>query len=37
MTVSGPIERLTRSPGKLHAAAVAAAAAALSRALSPAG
>jgi DNA-binding IclR family transcriptional regulator len=37
MTVSGPIERLSRSPGKLHAAAVAAAAAALTRALSPAG
>jgi DNA-binding IclR family transcriptional regulator len=37
ITVSGPIERLTRSPGKLHAAAVTAAAAALSRALSPTG
>jgi DNA-binding IclR family transcriptional regulator len=35
ISVSGPIERLTRAPGKLHAQAVCAAAAALSRALSP--
>jgi hypothetical protein len=34
--VSGPIERLTRTPGKLHAQAVVAAGAALSRALAPA-
>ena len=33
ISVSGPIERLTRAPGKLHAQAVCAAAAALSRAL----
>jgi DNA-binding IclR family transcriptional regulator len=30
VSVSGPIERLTRSPGRLHAAAVVAAAAELS-------
>jgi DNA-binding IclR family transcriptional regulator len=35
ISVSGPIERLTRTPGKLHAQAVCAAAAALSRALVP--
>ena len=33
VSVSGPIERLTRSPGRLHAEAVVAAAAELSRAL----
>ena len=33
VSVSGPLERLTRSPGRLHADAVAAAAAELSRAL----
>jgi DNA-binding IclR family transcriptional regulator len=37
VTVSGPVERLTRSPGKVHAPAVTAAAATLSRALSPIG
>jgi DNA-binding IclR family transcriptional regulator len=36
ISVSGPIERLTRTPGKLHAQAVIAAGAALSRALAPA-
>ena len=35
ISVSGPIERLTRTPGKLHAQAVVAAGAALSRALAP--
>jgi DNA-binding IclR family transcriptional regulator len=33
VSVSGPIERLTRSPGRLHAAAVLAAADELSRAV----
>jgi DNA-binding IclR family transcriptional regulator len=33
ISISGPIERLTRTPGRLHAAAVVAAAEALSRAL----
>ncbi len=33
VSVSGPLERLTRSPGRLHAAAVVAAAGALSRAI----
>lgn len=37
ISVSGPIERLTRTPGRLHASAVVAAAATLSRALSPGG
>ncbi|MFL6138054.1 MAG: IclR family transcriptional regulator [Frankiaceae bacterium] len=37
VTVSGPVERLTRAPGKVHAPAVTAAAATLSRALSPIG
>ncbi|MDQ1680235.1 MAG: hypothetical protein QOI42_1094 [Frankiaceae bacterium] len=36
VSVSGPIERLTRTPGRLHATAVVGAAAALSRALAPA-
>jgi hypothetical protein len=31
VSVSGPLERLTRSPGRLHAAAVVAAAAELTR------
>jgi DNA-binding IclR family transcriptional regulator len=31
VSVSGPLERLTRSPGRLHAEAVLAAAAELSR------
>jgi DNA-binding IclR family transcriptional regulator len=35
VSVSGPLERLTRSPGKLHASAVVAAAAELSRPLVP--
>ena len=34
VSVSGPIERLTRAPGRLHSGAVVAAAAALSRTLS---
>jgi DNA-binding IclR family transcriptional regulator len=37
ISVSGPLERLTRSPGRLHADAVAAAAQALTAALQQAG
>ncbi|MCW2665615.1 MAG: transcriptional regulator, IclR family, partial [Frankiales bacterium] len=36
VSVSGPLERLTRSPGRLHAEAVRSAADELSRALRPA-
>ncbi len=35
LSVSGPLDRLTRSPGRLHAAAVLAAAAELSGAVTP--
>jgi DNA-binding IclR family transcriptional regulator len=37
VSVSGPLERLTRQPGRMHAPAVAAAAERLSQGLSRAG